>query len=106
MVNVHHRGDTSAPFWTHVAGDRHIAAGASVDIRDVEDVGSLFALDHWREWHEFRTCQPFVQEVVRFPPGRIDGVVSSTKCTGAELHPVGINGADRALFQTRRSTSR
>jgi len=46
MVNVYNRWDTSAPFRKHVARYRHIAAGAPIDIRDIEDLASFFALDY------------------------------------------------------------
>jgi hypothetical protein len=35
-----------------VARYRHIAAGAPIDIRDIEDLASFFALDYWYERHE------------------------------------------------------
>ncbi|HEY6701320.1 MAG TPA: hypothetical protein VI137_11000 [Pseudolabrys sp.] len=102
VVNMNHGWISAAPFRTHVASDRHVTAGTSVHVCNVEDLSGPLALDHGREGHEFGAFKADVQKIVRLAAGRICEDGARAKGTRPKLHTVRIDGTDLTGFQAPR----
>ena len=94
LVDVDHGRDAIAPFRAHVAGDRHVAAGAPIDVCHVENLCGFLALDNRRERHELGTFQPGDEQIMRFAARRICENCARAQSARTEFHAVRVDRAD------------
>src|SRR5262245_14307790 len=93
-VDMHNGWDAGAPRLTHLARDRHKAAGIAIDVRYFENFCGVLCGDDRGKGHEFGSVKTLIELFVRFSILRAGENRTRAQRAWAIFHAAGIDGAN------------